>query len=58
LVDVAAGVAGVPLVAEVDAEVATVGTVSPVVGLLGVVLIDLLLDGWKVAAPRLMGSTT
>jgi hypothetical protein len=48
----------VPLVAEVDAEVATVGTVSPVVGLLGVVLIDLLLDGWKVAAPRLMGSTT
>jgi hypothetical protein len=51
LVDVAAGVAGTPVVVEVVAEVTILGTISPTMGLLGVVLVNLLVNGRKVAAP-------
>jgi hypothetical protein len=55
LVDVAAGIAGMPILIKVGAEVAILGTVRP--RLLGVVLIDLLLDGGEVAVHRSIGST-
>jgi hypothetical protein len=55
LVDVAAGIAGTPILIKVGAEVAILGTVRP--RLLGVVLIDLLLDGGEVAVHRSIGST-
>jgi hypothetical protein len=55
LVDIAAGIAATPILIKVGAEVAILGTVRP--RLLGVVLIDLLLDGGEVAAHRSIGST-
>jgi hypothetical protein len=47
LVDVAAGIAGTPVIVEVVVEVAILGTVSPTSGLVGVVLVDLLRDRWR-----------
>jgi hypothetical protein len=57
LVDVAASIAGTPVVVEVVANVAVLSTVSLTSRLIRVVLVDLLLDGWEVAAPRSIGST-
>jgi hypothetical protein len=54
LVDLAAGIAGASVLFKVRAEVAIIGTVCS--RLLGVVLIDLLLDGGEVAARRSIGS--
>jgi hypothetical protein len=55
LVDVAAGVAGVPVLVEVGAEVAILDTIRP--ELLRVVLTSLLLDCREVASCGLIGST-
>jgi hypothetical protein len=48
LVDVVMGVVGAPVLVEVGMEVAVLCSIHP--RLVGVVLIDLLLDGGKVAA--------
>jgi hypothetical protein len=50
LVDVATGVTDAPVLVDVGAEVTILGTVHP--RLIGVVLIDLLLDGREVVARR------
>jgi hypothetical protein len=57
LVDAATSIAGTPVVVEVVAKVAVLGTVSPTSRLVGVVLVDLLLDCREVAAPRSVRST-
>jgi hypothetical protein len=57
LVDIAAGFTSAPIVVEVVTQVARIDVVSPAFGLLGFVLIDLLLDGWKVGAPGSMRLT-
>jgi hypothetical protein len=50
LVNVAVSIMGTPVVVEVTAEIAILGPVCVTSGLIGVVLIDLLLDGREVAA--------
>jgi hypothetical protein len=45
-----------PVVVEVAAEVAALGTIGPTSGLIGVVLADFLHVGWEVVAPRSIGS--
>jgi hypothetical protein len=57
LFDVDVSVVGAPVLVKVVLEVATIGTVISTVRLLKVVLINFLLDGWKVIALRLMRST-
>jgi hypothetical protein len=52
LVDVVAGITGAPIVVEVVTEVTVRGPIYPTSALIGVVLIDLFLDGMEVVALR------
>jgi hypothetical protein len=56
LVDVAASVTGMPIVVDIVAKVVILNTSTS--RLIGFVLVDLLLDGWKDAMPKSIGSTT